>query len=151
MIIDQFTGEYRFLSNFAEVAGGINFDGLTYPTVEHAYQAAKTLDPDQRGYIQMLVSPGAAKRSGKCIQLRSDWETVKFPIMLSLLRLKFAREPFCTKLLATGGAELIEGNTWHDTIWGVCNGVGQNHLGRMLMQVRRELRGESIMREVVAR
>ena len=140
--ISAFNGVYRFLSNF-HYGGRIMLDGARYPTVEHAYQAAK-VDPtrqDLRAEIASAVAPGRAKRIGQRVPLRSDWEGIKIGIMLDLLRQKFRPGSLLSKqLLETGDRKLIEGNTWGDTFWGVCYGVGENHLGRLLMQVREELR-----------
>lgn len=147
MKIDSFSGKYRFLSNFYRCY--IEYEGITYPSVEHAYQAAKTLSKNERSRIAAMSTPGEAKRAGRQVKLRADWEQVKVAIMLELLRKKFdpdalgAYAPNETKaaaLLATGDAELIEGNTWGDRFWGVCGGVGENMLGKLLMQVREELR-----------
>ena len=113
-------------------------DAVTYPQVEAAYQAAKTLDPVQRVAFE-TVAPSDAKRMGKRLRIRSDWETVKLGIMESLLRQKFDKEPFRTQLKATGDQELVEGNYWGDTYWGLCNGKGENHLGKLLMKIRAEL------------
>jgi ribA/ribD-fused uncharacterized protein len=74
--------------------------------------------------------------------MRPDWEQVKILIMTSLVRDKFTRhQDLKEQLLATGDAELIEGNWWGDTFWGVCKGKGENHLGKVLMKVREELKG----------
>jgi ribA/ribD-fused uncharacterized protein len=138
--IDSFEGDYRFLSNFypAETV----FEDLTYPTSEHAYQAAKSLDPAERQKIALAATPAEAKRLGRAVSpLRSDWETAKFDVMERCLRDKFTRHAdLREKLIATGNAELIEGNTWNDRVWGVYQGQGENHLGRILMKVRAELR-----------
>jgi ribA/ribD-fused uncharacterized protein len=136
--IEEFTGKNRFLSNFWPVV--IEFEGLSYPSVEHAYQAAKTLDMKHREAIQGCRAASAAKKMGKNVTLRPDWDEVKLNIMLELVRKKF-QKPWAGELLrTTGHAELIEGNWWGDTFWGVCKGVGENHLGRIIMQVREELR-----------
>ena len=135
--IDEFQGENRFLSNF--YPSRVEFDGVVYPTVEHAYQAAKTLDPELRKKVRDAVKPGAAKRLGRGVALRADWETVKCRVMFTLLRWKFHHQPLRGRLLATGDAELVEGNRWGDTYWGVCGGKGENRLGKLLMQVRKEL------------
>lgn len=132
--IDAFTGAYRFLSNFYPCT--IFMDRLRYPTVEHAFQAAKTLDDAQREDISRLLTPSAAKRKGRLVSLREDWEEVKIPIMSELLTQKFDREPFRGLLAATKPAMLIEGNWWNDRFWGVCGGVGENWLGRLLMEIR---------------
>lgn len=140
MSIESFVGDYRFLSNFFPAP--VVLDGMTYPTVEHAYQAAKTLNRKERYRILADFPPSSAKRTGRHLTLRLDWDEVKLGVMLDLLRQKFRASKLKLLLLQTGCKELIEGNTWGDTYWGVCNGVGANHLGRLLMQVRRELLDE---------
>lgn len=135
--IDSFQGPYRFLSNFWSVQ--ITYEKLSYPTVEHAYQAAKTLDQADRYHIAVEDTPGRAKRAGQKLTLRDDWEEIKLDVMEQLLRLKFAEgSKLLTWLRNTQDAELIEGNTWGDKFWGVCNGEGQNHLGKLLMKIRDE-------------
>ena len=136
--ISDFRGEYRWLSNFHLVE--VELDGLRFPSTEHAYQAAKTLDIAERRVIQALPTCGQAKRAGQRLRLRDDWEQVKIPIMLDLQRQKYAVLYLREKLLATGDAELVEGNTWGDRFWGVCGGTGLNWLGRLLMQVREEIK-----------
>lgn len=138
MINDFHKPKYRFLSNFYH--SPITYERLRYPTVEHAYQAAKVADQALRQpFTSFLLKPGQAKRLGRKLPIRPDWEEVKLNVMLDLLRLKFAHEQLAGALLATGEEELIEGNDWGDTFWGVCAGLGQNHLGRLLMQIRGEL------------
>ena len=134
-IIDSFAGEYRFLSNF--YPSPIRVDGLLFPTVEHAFQAAKTFDRDEKRKIAEARSPGRAKQLGRKVKLRKDWESVKVGIMEELLERKFEAHPdLAERLLETDDTELIEGNTWNDTFWGVCGGRGKNHLGKALMRVR---------------
>lgn len=136
--IDKFEGEFAFLSNFYDAE--VEYEGIKYPTNEHAFQAAKSLNPARRLEIAMLDTPGKAKRAGRSLQLRHDWEKVKYDVMLDIVFAKFHQHPeLAAKLLATGDAELIEGNWWNDTTWGVCNGVGSNWLGRILMMVRARL------------
>ncbi|MGH7133744.1 MAG: NADAR family protein, partial [Phycisphaerales bacterium] len=114
------------------------------PTVEHAYQAAKTLDPAERRRIAALPTPAEAKAAGRKLQMRADWEAVKFTVMETCVREKFTRHTdLREKLLATGDAELQEGNTWGDRVWGVYQGKGDNRLGKILMLVRWELRTAS--------
>lgn len=139
--IDSFRGKYNFLSNF--YTANVTLDGKRYQTVEHAYQAAKTLDENQRGYIWSLLHPAAAKKAGYKVTLRSDWENIKVDIMKDLVRQKFQSAFVKRMLLNTGDAELIEGNDWNDTFWGVCKGVGQNQLGKILMGVREELKEQA--------
>lgn len=142
--IASFTGEYRFLSNFWPVE--IEYEGRVYPSVEHAYQASKCkYEHEREFYCDPELTASAAKRLGKRLALREDWETVKLDVMCDLITLKFARgSALAGKLLATRDAILVEGNTWGDTYWGKCkiNGVitGHNHLGRILMTVRSLLR-----------
>ena len=141
--IPRFFGPYRFLSNFWPAA--VSLDGEEYPTVEHAFQAAKTTDMEARTFVRIAPSPGAAKQRGRMLALRPDWETIKIEIMAGLLRQKFTNhEELREALLNTGDALPVEGNTWGDTFWGV-DAVkgGANHLGLLLMQVRAEMRGTS--------
>lgn len=136
--IDSFQEEYRFLSNFySSDLTHIFHYGLKFPTVEHAYQASKIVDVEQRIRISCLESPGQAKRYGKKLVLRKDWEDVKVEIMRGLLYQKFGPSTHLSSLLmSTYPKELIEGNTWGDQFWGVCNGKGANWLGILLMEVR---------------
>jgi ribA/ribD-fused uncharacterized protein len=133
--IASFTGKYRYLSNFYIVP--ISLDGELYRSLEHAYQAAKTW-PENRANIRLAATPGLAKRLGRSAPLRENWDLIKNQVMLDLLRQKFTGS-LAQQLLATGDAELIEQNDWGDVYWGRCDGVGQNWLGKLLMQVRSEL------------
>jgi len=130
-------------SNFVDVPGGVRLDGdeHVYPTVEHAYQAAKTLDPERRAKVRALPTANKAKHAGRRLAIRPDWEEVKVEVMRGLLRQKFAPGThYADFLLETGTRELIEVNTWGDRFWGECpRGVGENHLGKLLMEVRAEL------------
>lgn len=137
--ISSFRGQYDFLSNFYPVK--VTLDGVVYNSVEHAFQAAKTTDPDKRLTVELQPTPGDAKRAGRAIRpLRPYWETVKVHVMLDLLRQKFSYPHLADKLLATGDACLIEKNDWNDKVWGVCRGEGKNLLGVLLMRVRAEIR-----------
>ena len=142
-MIVEFENEYAFLSNF--YPSPFIHDGIEYPTVEHFFQAAKTLDIQKRKAIAAAKTPGLAKRMGRSVQLRSDWEKVKVCYMELGLRLKFANKDLAEKLLATGDEELIEGNWWCDQTWGSCNcpkhirTPGRNLLGMLLMELRKEL------------
>ena len=138
--IQRFSGKNAFLSNFEPC--GVYVDGMLYTSVEHAFQASKTFDIREREFIAHTESPNEAKKLGRKVKLREDWESVKGQIMLDLLRQKFKYTRLRDLLLATGDAELIEGNTWGDKFWGVCNGEGKNMLGKFLMQVRTEIRNE---------
>ena len=145
-IINCFEGEHSFLSNFAHRP--IVIKGKTWVTVEHIFQAAKTLDEDIREQIRLAPTPEIAKQMGRKVQIRSDWEEIKEQVMLKCIRLKFRLSPgLKEKLLRTEDAVLIEGNKWHDNVWGDCRCSkcqeikGENLLGQILMQVREELRG----------
>lgn len=133
----SFQGPYRFLSNFYPCT--IEYNGLIYPSTEHAYQAAKTNDLDLQRMIAGLTNPGMAKKMGKRVPIRPDWESIKLQVMYDLCKIKFSIPELREKLLATGGAELVEGNTWGDRFFGVCDGEGLNHLGKILMRIRTEL------------
>lgn len=140
--ITLFVGEHKFLSNF--YPWKIEYQGIVYPTSEHAYQAAKSMDKSERLAIAAATSPGVAKKMGKLVVMRRvSWDPdVKIDIMRNILRLKFSTPFMAGKLLATGDAPLVEGNTWGDRFWGVCRGQGENHLGRLLMEIREEIRRE---------
>lgn len=146
--ITQFRGQYAFLSNFHPVL--IMYENIVYPTLEHAYQAVKTTDGDVRLIISNLQHPRESKRYGRRINLRDDWDDIKLNIMLELLRLKFKPGTILeTMLVNTYPLLLVEGNMWHDNFWGSCaclkcKGVYKgNMLGKLLMQVRDELRSTS--------
>lgn len=146
VLIDSFDGEYFFLSNF--FPSPIRYGEIVYPTVEHAYQAMKNTALAYREVVASRDSPGKAKWCGSPkgmaklgFLIRKDWESIKLDVMLHFLRLKFQYPTLREALLATGDAHLVEGNTWRDTYWGVYRGVGENHLGQLLEQVRGELRG----------
>jgi ribA/ribD-fused uncharacterized protein len=115
MSITSFRGRYRFLSNFALAT--VLLDGVPYPTVEHAFQAAKTSSRRQRQEILAADTPGRAKRLGRKVTLRDDWEEIKLKVMAGLVRQKFQDPILGQFLLETGDAELVEGNTWNDTDW----------------------------------
>jgi ribA/ribD-fused uncharacterized protein len=108
--------------------------------VEHAYQALKAVDPVARKMIREAKSPGEAKKLGRAVQLPPDWDANKIDLMRRLIREKFKNPLLRSMLLATEDAKLVEGNTWNDYVWGVCRGKGQNWLGRILMDVREEIR-----------
>ena len=145
-MITLFDGEYAFLSNF--YPSPFTHDGIMYPTNEHFFQAMKTLDVKQRQAIANASTPGQAKRMGRQIDLRPDWETSKEHVMELGLKLKFQNPVLAERLKATESHELIEGTTWHDNEWGSCscprciNIRGKNKLGNLLMKVRKELLDE---------
>lgn len=145
--IITFTGAYSFLSNFAP--SPFSRFGVKYATVEHFYQSQKTFSKTERQIIISAATPGKAKRLGRKVTIREDWENAKNSYMLRGLRSKFRQNPQLAKdLLATGNLTLVEGNYWHDNEWGNCTCdrcvdiPGKNILGELLMQVREELRSE---------
>lgn len=139
-MINSFKGDHAFLSNF--YPSPVEFEGDTYPSVEHAYQAAKT--PEDNWVVRVSIREAStaaiAKKLGKSVNLRGDWESIKLQIMRQLLMAKFSDSTLAERLLQTGAEELIEGNWWGDTFWGVCRGKGENHLGKLLMEIRDDIR-----------
>ena len=127
----------EFLSNFYPC--DIWMDGVKYPSVEHAFQAAKTLDPDERRNVASQPTPGKAKAAGRKVSLRPDWDGIKISVMRDLVSQKFlgliGPSQLLYRLQETGESVLIEGNNWGDTFWGV-DGHGFNHLGEILMDIR---------------
>ncbi|MGW8177502.1 MAG: NADAR family protein [bacterium] len=139
-MIRSFTGTFAFLSNFAD--SPIRWRGKNFATVEHAYQAAKAQDTKDFEEIRRAKTPGKAKKMGRKVKMRQDWEEVKVSIMEELLRLKFSDPMLSVKLVQLNG-ELVEGNTWHDNFWGdcecdKCSKPGTNMLGKLLMKIRSE-------------
>lgn len=157
-IIDSFTGEHAFLSNFHPAP--LVLDAVPYASAEHAFNALKTDDPAQRELVRHAPTPGLAKRAGRRVTLRDGWdEHVRFEVMRDVVRAKFLDRDLRAALLATGDALLIEGTgtlerAWHDQTWGQCYcpkhaaRPGGNHLGRILMAERARLRAESPSRWV---
>ena len=142
-MIQRFRGKYAFLSNFYPAV--IQWGPHSYPTVEHAYQARKTLSKAERELIRQASTPGAAKRLGRRVTLRSDWDSIKILVMKTFLAVKFADAELARMLLETGDELLVEGNTWGDRFWGVDEqGVGENNLGRLLMELRQKLREQCL-------
>lgn len=138
-MITSFSGDYAFLSNFHP--SEVTFDTVRFPTVEHAFVAAKCMAPYHYLAVLACMTPGAAKRLGRKADLRSDWNEVRDSVMANLVMQKFQTHlDLREKLFATGDQELIEGNNWGDRYWGMVNGEGQNKLGVILMQTRSHLR-----------
>ncbi len=136
--IDNFKDEYFFLSNYYEA--DVTYNGLTFHSNEAAFQAMKNL---KFATAFCALKPNTAKKVGRNVELRKDWEQVKDNIMYEIVKAKFTQNiGLKTKLLSTGNAILIEGNTWNDKYWGVCDGEGKNKLGEILMRVREELLAE---------
>jgi ribA/ribD-fused uncharacterized protein len=159
-MINSFTGRWSFLSNFYPCK--IVHQGITYPSTEHYYVAQKVNDDqiingkfypkaDVREMISNISTPGQVKRFGRTLKLRSDWDNIKLGVMEWCLREKFKEENLKEMLLQTGDQELIEGNYWHDVVWGVCTcqkcgNKGENNLGKLLMKIRGEIKGEQSKR-----
>lgn len=142
--ISQFSGEYRFLSNFYPSPIPLGSDGLAVdaiaPTVEHAFQASKTLVEDEMAWVLAAGSPGEAKRRGRRVTLRPQWDRDRVAVMRDLLRVKFAPgSELAERLKATLPRTLVEGNSWGDRFWGVDGGRGENQLGLLLMEIRADL------------
>lgn len=152
-MIDKFEGRYHFLSNFYLCK--VEHQGILYPSVEHFYVAMKSNDEqlidgkyyttgDLREFVATIPTATEVKRFGRKLKLRKDWDTKKIEVMNYGVREKFKNELLKTQLLETGNEELIEGNYWKDFFWGVCDGKGENHLGKILMEVRKELKGQGL-------
>ena len=144
MPIDSFKPPYNWLSNFYKV--DITIDNITYPTIEHAFQAAKTDNTEDKIRIASTANPVVAKRLGKKVQLIDDWDNVRLEVMRELIDIKFKNDDLATKLIATGDEIIIEGNRWHDNFWGACScnkcsdKIKHNRLGKLLMDKRDQLR-----------
>lgn len=135
----QFSGEHRWLSNFWPCS--IKLDADFYPSVEHAYVAAKTLQGHERLAVRFALTAGDAKRMGRSLTLRDKWDNLKLDYMASFIEQKFSQgSGLADNLLATGDCKIIEGNTWGDRFWGVCSGEGENNLGLLIMNRRDALR-----------
>jgi len=139
-VIDSFTiaSGFAFLSPWHP--SSITIDGVSYPTVEHAMQAHKTLDAETRELVRRAKSPKDAKKLGHSVQVREDWPRVKLSLMREFNEKKFESPFLRDALLKTGDAELVFKNTWNDTYFGVCKGVGENWLGKILMEIREDIR-----------
>jgi len=140
-MIRQLKGQFSFLSNFYPCS--INYEGIEYPSVEHAYQAAKTTSVNSKKWIASLEAPVEAKRKGRLLVVRDDWDTIKVDVMTHLCVIKFSKDPLKSLLIETFPMVIQEGNWWGDTFWGVCNGQGDNILGKILMRVRADIIAEA--------
>jgi len=157
-MIDKFSDYYHFLSNFyphtfsyptPDSTGGpwlTTWQSKEYRSTEHAYQAFKADNEAEHEYVRNLDTPAKAKRAGRTVSKRKDWEQIKFDLMLDLLRAKFSDTMLAKLLMDTDDKKLVEGNYWHDNIFGNCtcdackNIEGKNMLGKLLMQIRDELK-----------
>lgn len=139
-LIDSFKGAGNsFLSNFYLCE--VEYKGVIYPSSEHAYQAAKMKNIEDRNKVANAETPAKAKKLAKNLPMADRFENQKIGIMREIVFNKFNQNhELSAMLLATENKRLIEGNPWGDTFWGVCKGVGENNLGEILMAVREELR-----------
>ena len=135
-MIAEFKTNYQFLSNF--YPSPIDYKGVVYPTVEHFFQAMKTVDDLERLQIAAAENPNIAKKMGRNVKLRDDWEQIKDNVMRLGLEKKFEIPELREKLVETGSVYLQEGNWWKDLYWGVDikTGKGKNMLGKLLMETR---------------
>ncbi|MGL5936416.1 MAG: NADAR family protein [Cetobacterium sp.] len=144
MSINSFRDEYAFLSNFYRQK--FIYKNIEFDTAEHAFQWAKAIDESGRNIILNCSTPSQARYHGKRIKINKEWwECEKFRIMEEILVEKFKNANMQKLLLETGNDELIEGNRWHDNIWGACQCYScskkshQNNLGKILMNIRSSL------------
>ena len=138
--INEFRGNYYFLSNFYNCP--IVFENIPYLNNEAAFQAQKVLDLNIKKEFSSLP-PNLAKAKGRKVSLRKDWEQVKDNLMYQICLAKFTQNSVLKiQLLETKNALLIEGNNWNDTYWGMCNNIGKNKLGKILMRIREELKNK---------
>lgn len=137
-MINSFRGDYFFLSNFYEAP--VIFEGIRYNNNEAAFQAQKCINIEDRKAFS-IMNPSEAKKAGRKVKLRSDWEEVKVDLMYKIVRAKFLQNPqLGLKLFETKNEHLEEGNDWGDKIWGTVNGEGQNLLGKILMNIRDDMK-----------
>lgn len=142
-MINSFRGKNNFLSNYHR--DKITYNGQVYKSAEHAFQAAKCVNEFDRNNIQAALTPGRAKKLGNEVRLKQNWDLEKKEIMETILRNKFENPELRERLIKTDGYQLIEGNTWHDTYWGVCScakhqSTGKNVLGELLTKIRDEVK-----------
>lgn len=142
-MIYSFTGKFKFLSNFSSVS--ITLDGIEYPSSEHAYQSAKSDDPKWKKICEDPLNTSAKIKqlSRSEINVTDDFNKNKLAIMERCLRAKFSHPTYKEMLIETGDQNIVEGNNWGDTFWGVDirtqPNYGKNYLGRLLMKIRQEL------------
>jgi ribA/ribD-fused uncharacterized protein len=138
----------NWFSNMHRFDEPLIYQGLVFWYVENFYQAMKTTDREIRARIAALPSPYEAKKAGRGLRLRPDWDDIKLRVMEYALKHKFQPGTSWQRMLmATGDQELIEWNDWGDTYWGkdIRTGKGENHLGRLLMKLRVEYRQQEAM------
>ena len=153
---NSFQDERRFLSNFWECS--VTIAGMTFPSAEHAYQALKTMNRDEREAVRDCKTPGQAKRAGRQVTFRRDWNALRLDVMHAVVLKKFEQnEDLQILLIDTGDEELVENNVWHDNFWGNCTCekctkyFGFNFLGKILMSVRAAMRSNEENRKLATR
>ncbi len=140
MEIRKFRGEYDWLSNFYSVE--IPYKGYIYPSVEHAFMSAKNESKEWKVFCSNKnYTASETKLAGRLITLVPNWDKIKIQVMKDCISIKFNQEPLKTKLINTGDVKIIEGNTWGDSYWGFDENkqVGENYLGRIIMEFRDKL------------
>lgn len=140
-MIGPFRRDYFWLSNMYE--NPIEISGQTFTCAEAAFQAHKVERSPYAEWGEGFtgINGYEARKLGRKVRLCKDWEDIKDDVMHFVVKEKFIQHPGLRKLLFdTGNEELVEINSWGDTYWGVCNGEGENRLGKILMRVREELR-----------
>jgi len=137
--ITKFRGDYAYLSNFYTCE--IVYENIVYKSVEHAYNAMKSTNFNDKLFIANAETPSISKKRARMIEIRKDWDMVKISIMKKLLKLKFEQEPFNQLLINTGKYKIIEWNDWGEIFWGIDSRTkkGKNMLGILLMEIRDEL------------
>jgi hypothetical protein len=134
-----FRGKYNFLSNFYPCP--VMYNDTWYKTTEHAYQAVKFDDPELRESIKNAQTPALAKRlaSENSDKICKNWDQRKIAVMYDLVSQKFKNDPILKQKLLKVDEPIIEHNMWGDKFWGVCDGEGENNLGKILERVKREI------------
>lgn len=142
--IDMFREEYEFLSNFYPAK--MEFEGIAYYNSEAAYQAQKCKNPKDKILFANMYAD-EAKKFGRKVEMREDWDEVKVELMTRIVEAKFYQHPeLAVRLLETGNKQLKEGNYWGDVFWGIDHntGEGENHLGKILMNLRTKYQEEGL-------
>lgn len=133
-----FTGEYRWLSNFWRLEYPIEVNGYNFYTTENLYQAFKCAKIEDFPYF-VDITPGEAKKLGRTIEIIDGWDSMKLDVMKELQIIKYTQPKFRDLLIKTGDRYIEETNNWNDVFYGVCNGIGENHLGKIIMDIRKTL------------
>jgi ribA/ribD-fused uncharacterized protein len=133
----QFRGDFKFLSNFHNSV--IVLNGKEYPTAEHAFQSCRAAKAEDAEKIRLATNPVEAKKLGKEVRQRSNWNQINLDVMRKVVEAKFTQHLDLAKKLKAVQGEIIEENYWRDTFWGTFEGKGENNLGKILTQIRQTL------------